>query len=66
MKRNERNKWKLIYNKRNRKYRFIRNMMRKQAGLDEYAFYSILNTDIIMELGVAASMVRIKMIIKTW
>lgn len=41
-------------------------MMRKQAGLDEYAFYSILNTDIIMELGVAASMVRIKMIIKTW
>lgn len=56
------NKRKIKYNKRNRKYRHVR----KQVKPDEYVFYSILNTDIAMELGVAASMVRIKKIIKTF
>lgn len=46
----------IIYNRRIEKYR----MVRKRVMLDEYVFYSILNTDIPMELGVAASMVRIK------
>ncbi|XP_018399802.1 PREDICTED: uncharacterized protein LOC108777424 [Cyphomyrmex costatus] len=32
-------------------------MIRKRATLDEYVFYSILNTDIPMELGVAASLI---------
>lgn len=50
----------IIYSKRNRKFGFVR----KQVGPDEYVFYSILNTDIAMELGVAASVVRIKIVIK--
>jgi len=47
-------KWQIIYDKRNKKYRIVR----KQVGLDEYVFYSILNTNIAMELGTAVSMVR--------
>ena len=45
----------IIYKRRNKKFRMIKN----RAGLDEYVFYSILNTDIPMELGVTASTVRI-------
>jgi len=45
-------KWQIIYDKR--KYRIVR----KQVGLDEYVFYSILNTNIAMELGTAINMVR--------
>jgi len=47
-------KWQIIYDKRNKKYRIVK----KQVGLDEYVFYSILNTNITMELGTAVSMVR--------
>lgn len=54
------NKWQIIYNRRHRKYKIVR----KQAGLDEYVFYSILNTHIDMELGIAASVVRSKTVIK--
>ncbi|XP_077272943.1 uncharacterized protein LOC143903309 [Temnothorax americanus] len=50
-------KWTIIYNKRNRKYRFVRRQVRRHVGLDEYVFYSILNTDIAMELGIAASVI---------
>jgi len=53
-------KLEIIYSKRNRKFGFVR----KQVGPNEYIFYSILNTDIAMELGVAASVVRIKIVIK--
>ncbi|KYN14216.1 hypothetical protein ALC57_13383 [Trachymyrmex cornetzi] len=42
----------IIYSRRNKKFK----MVKKRAALDEYVFYSILNTDIPMELGVAASM----------
>ncbi|XP_018370327.1 PREDICTED: uncharacterized protein LOC108765928 [Trachymyrmex cornetzi] len=43
----------IIYSRRNKKFK----MVKKRAALDEYVFYSILNTDIPMELGVAASMI---------
>lgn len=49
------NKQQIIYNKRNRKY----GIGKKRVGFDEYIIYSILNTDIAMELGAAASVVRI-------
>ncbi|KYN33623.1 hypothetical protein ALC56_12335 [Trachymyrmex septentrionalis] len=42
-----------MYSKRKKKFR----MIKKRVALDEYVFYSILNTDIPMELGVAASMI---------
>ncbi|CAL1686795.1 unnamed protein product [Lasius platythorax] len=47
------NRWQIMYNRRIRKYRLVR----KQAALDEYVFYSVLNTDVIMKLGVATCMI---------
>lgn len=52
----------MIYNRRGRKYRLIRDDI--QAAPDEFIFYSVLNTDIIMAQGVAASMVRIKKLLR--
>lgn len=50
------NQWEIVYNRTSKKFR----LFRKEAALDEYIFYSVLNIDIIMSLGVAASTVRIK------
>lgn len=57
-----RNKWEIIYNRRNRKYRLVRDDI--QAAPDEFIFYAVLNMDIIMALGVAASIVRIKKLLR--
>ncbi|KAL6262122.1 hypothetical protein P5V15_007222 [Pogonomyrmex californicus] len=46
-------KWQIIYNKKYKKY----SLIRKSVGFDEYIFYSILNTDIVMELGIVASVI---------
>lgn len=49
-------KWQLVYNTRRKSYRLIVN----RVAMDGYVFYSVLNTDIAMELDVAASIVRTK------
>ncbi|KAL6422396.1 hypothetical protein ACFW04_010615 [Cataglyphis niger] len=45
------NQWEIVYNRRDKKYKLVK----KEAAFNEYVFYSVLNTDIIMTLGVAAS-----------
>ncbi|KAM0734739.1 hypothetical protein ACS0PU_011558 [Formica fusca] len=45
------NQWEIVYNRTSKKFR----LFRKEAAPDEYIFYSVLNIDIIMSLGVAAS-----------
>lgn len=52
----------MTYNRRDRKYRLIRDDV--QAAPDEFVIYSVLNTDIIMARGIAASMVRIKKLLR--
>lgn len=42
-----------MYDRRHRKYKLIT----KQVGPDEYVFYSVVNTDVAMEVGTAASVV---------
>lgn len=54
------NQWEIVYNRRDKKYRLVR----KETAFNEYVFYSVLNTDIIMTLGVAASTVRIKKLLR--
>lgn len=54
------NQWEIVYNRRDKKYKLVR----KEAAFNEYVFYSVLNTDIIMTLGVAASTVRIKKLLR--
>lgn len=49
------NRWQVVCSKKHRKYQLVT----KKVSPSEYVFYSVLNTGVGMELGIAASKVKI-------
>ncbi|KAL0134121.1 hypothetical protein PUN28_001165 [Cardiocondyla obscurior] len=47
-------KWEIIYNEQSGKFRFVKKQNKKNVELNEYVFYSVLNTEIVIEFGLAA------------